>query len=82
MSFRLGAEDAPYFVREFVDRLEQIDFIQLPNHSFYLKLMIDGMRSKSAVTLPRGASGNAFTIASAEQRAECREAGSRQRALR
>ena len=30
ISFRLGAEDTPYFVREFVDRFEVIDLIQLP----------------------------------------------------
>jgi hypothetical protein len=42
ISCRLGAEDAPYFVREFVDRFEQIDLMQLPNYRIYLKLMIDG----------------------------------------
>ena len=36
----------PYFVREFVDRFEQIDLMQLPNYRIYLKLMIDGMPSK------------------------------------
>jgi hypothetical protein len=53
ISFRLGAEDAPYFVREFVDRFEQIDLMPLPNYRIYLKLMIDGMPSKpfSAATL-------------------------------
>jgi type IV secretory pathway TraG/TraD family ATPase VirD4 len=54
ISFRLGAEDAPCFVREFVDRFEQIDLMQLPNYRIYLKLMIDGEPSKpfSACTLP------------------------------
>jgi type IV secretory pathway TraG/TraD family ATPase VirD4 len=53
ISFRVGAEDAPYFEREFVERFEQIDLMQLANHHIYLKLMIDGMPSKpfSAVTL-------------------------------
>ena len=53
ISFRLGAEDAPYFVREFVERFEEIDLLQLPNYRIYLKLMIDGMPSKpfSAATL-------------------------------
>src|SRR5713226_1471162 len=53
IAFRVGAEDAPYLVREFVDRFEQIDLMQLPNYRIYLKLMIDGMPSKpfSAVTL-------------------------------
>jgi hypothetical protein len=53
IAFRLGAEDAPYFVREFVDEFEPIDLLQLPNHRIYLKPMIDGMPSKpfSAETL-------------------------------
>jgi type IV secretory pathway TraG/TraD family ATPase VirD4 len=54
IAFRVGAEDAPYLVREFVERFEQIDLIQLPNYRIYLKLMIDGMPSRpfSAATLP------------------------------
>jgi type IV secretory pathway TraG/TraD family ATPase VirD4 len=54
IAFRVGAEDAPYLVREFVERFEQIDLIQLPNYRIYLKLMIDGMPSMpfSAATLP------------------------------
>jgi type IV secretory pathway TraG/TraD family ATPase VirD4 len=53
ISFRVGAEDAPYLVREFHERFEEIDLLQLPNYRIYLKLMIDGMPSKpfSAVTL-------------------------------
>lgn len=53
ISFRVGAEDAPYLEREFVDQFEHIDLMQLPNYRIYLKLMIDGMPSKpfSAVTL-------------------------------
>jgi type IV secretory pathway TraG/TraD family ATPase VirD4 len=53
ISFRVGAEDAPYLVREFVERFEEIDIMQLPNYRIYLKLMIDGMPSRpfSAVTL-------------------------------
>lgn len=53
ISFRVGAEDAPYLVREFVERFETIDFLQLPNYRIYLKLMIDGMPSEpfSAMTL-------------------------------
>jgi len=52
ISFRVGAEDAPYLEREFVGEFEQIDLIQLPNHRVYLKLMIDEMPSKpfSALT--------------------------------
>jgi len=53
ISFRVGVEDAPYLVREFHERFEEIDLLQLPNYRIYLKLMIDGMPSKpfSAVTL-------------------------------
>lgn len=53
ISFRVGAEDAPYLEREFVERFEQIDLMQLPNYRIYLKLMIDGMPSQpfSATTL-------------------------------
>ncbi len=56
ISFRVGAEDAPYLVREFVEEFEQIDLMQLPNYRIYLKLMIDGMPSKpfSAATLNPG----------------------------
>ena len=54
ISFRAGAEDAPYLAREFNGVFDQTDLIQLANHHIYLKLMIDGMPSPpfSAVTLP------------------------------
>ncbi len=54
ISFRVGAEDAPYIVQEFHDQYETIDFLQLPNHRAYVKLMIDGQPSRpfSAATLP------------------------------
>ncbi len=53
ISFRVGAEGAPYIVQEFHDRFDKIDFLQLPNYRAYIKLMIDGMPSKafSAITL-------------------------------
>lgn len=53
ISFRVGAEDAPYLVREFTERFKTVDFLQLPNYRIYLKLMIDGMPSVpfSATTL-------------------------------
>ena len=56
ISFRVGAEDAPYFVREFHERFAHADFLQLPNYRIYLKLMIDGMPSApfSAATLAPG----------------------------
>jgi type IV secretory pathway TraG/TraD family ATPase VirD4 len=53
ISFRVGAEDASYLVREFNDRFGEIDLLQLPNYRIYLKLMIDGTPSRpfSAATL-------------------------------
>jgi hypothetical protein len=54
ISFRVGAEDAPYLEQEFGERFDQFDLTQLQNHHIYLKLMIDGQPSKpfSATTLP------------------------------
>jgi type IV secretory pathway TraG/TraD family ATPase VirD4 len=54
VSFRVGAEDAPYLSREFNGVFEEADLVQLPNHHIYLKLMIDGTPSSpfSAVTVP------------------------------
>jgi len=46
ISFRVGAEDAPYLAREFQPRFEEIDLLQLENYHIYLKLMIDGTPSK------------------------------------
>ena len=43
--FRVGAEDAAYFSRELIP-LEPLDMISLPNHQFYVRLMIDGTPSK------------------------------------
>lgn len=53
ISFRVGAEDAPYLSREFTDVFDETDLVQLPNHRIYLKLMIDGMPSTpfSGVTI-------------------------------
>ena len=53
ISFRLGAEDAPYIQREFEHRFTANDFVGLHNHHIYLKLMIDGQPSKpfSATTI-------------------------------
>ena len=58
ISFRIGAEDSSYMVREFAGYLEEIDLLQLPNHRIYLKLMIEGSPSKpfSAITLSPSAS--------------------------
>lgn len=53
LSFRVGAEDAPYLAKEFQDTFEVLDLIRLENHHLYLKLMIDGTPSKpfSAATI-------------------------------
>lgn len=53
ISFRVGSEDAAYLAREFQERFNEVDLLQLPNYRIYLKLMIDGMPSLpfSAVTL-------------------------------
>ncbi len=52
ISFRVGAEDAPYLSREFTGLFDETDLVQLPNYHIYLKLMIDGTPSMpfSAVT--------------------------------
>jgi type IV secretory pathway TraG/TraD family ATPase VirD4 len=53
ISFRVGAEDAPYLEQEFQERFDQIDLTQLGNYHIYLKLMIDGQPSRpfSAISL-------------------------------
>ncbi len=52
--FRVGAEDAEFFEKEFAPEVSARDLVNLPNHKIYLKLMIDGVTSKafSADTLP------------------------------
>jgi hypothetical protein len=47
VSFRLGPEDARVFAREFQPIFTEEDLVNLPNHSIYLKLMIDGAPSKA-----------------------------------
>lgn len=46
VSFRLGAEDAAVIVRDLTPPFSTHDMLNLPNHGFYTKLMIDGMPSK------------------------------------
>jgi len=55
VSFRVGAEDAPYLAKEFQPTFGVEDLVNLPNHHAYLKLMIDGTPSRpfSGVTLDR-----------------------------
>lgn len=54
VSFRVGAEDAAFVARELEPVFGSDDLLNLPNHSFYLKLMIDGAPSKpfSATAMP------------------------------
>lgn len=53
ISFRLGLTDAEILVKEFHPVFSATDLMNLPNFHIYLKLMIDGVvsRSFSAVTL-------------------------------
>jgi energy-coupling factor transporter ATP-binding protein EcfA2 len=46
ISFRVGAEDAPYLAREFQPAFGVEDLINLPNRAIYLKLMIAGVPSR------------------------------------
>lgn len=46
ISFRVGAEDAPYLARELQPNFAVEDLVNLPNRDFYLRLMIDGMPSR------------------------------------
>jgi hypothetical protein len=54
ISFRIGADDALFLAKEFNPEFEAQDFVNLPQYSIYLKLMIDGTTSRpfSADTLP------------------------------
>ncbi|MBI3894349.1 MAG: type IV secretion system DNA-binding domain-containing protein [Acidobacteria bacterium] len=53
ISFRIGPEDARVMAREFEPVFSPEDLVNLPNHSLYVKLMIDGAPSRpfSANTL-------------------------------
>jgi hypothetical protein len=46
LSFRLGAEDAPYISRELLERFDERDLQSLENRHLYIRLMIDGEPSK------------------------------------
>ena len=54
MCFRIGADDAEFFEKEFSPEVTSLDLVNLPNRKIYLKLMIDGVTSRafSADTLP------------------------------
>ena len=67
IAFRLGAEDAAYFAREFEPNFSRLDFLNLPNHHIYLRLLINGVPSKpfSATTLTPEQAIEAHTYAHA-----------------
>ena len=46
ISFRLGPEDAAVIAQEMQPTFGSLDLLNLPNHNFYVKLMIDGMPSQ------------------------------------
>ena len=46
ISFRVGPDDAGILAKEFQPKFEFQDLLNLPNHSIYLKLMIDGAPSQ------------------------------------
>ncbi len=54
VSFRVGAGDAEFLVKEYAPKFEEEDLVNLPKYNVYLKLMIDGVASDpfSAFTLP------------------------------
>lgn len=54
ISFRIGATDAEFIAKELFPTFTEIDLINLPRYSMYLKLMIDGASSQpfSACTIP------------------------------
>jgi len=62
ISFRVGNEDAEYLSKEFHPVFTDIDLINLPRYTMYLKLMIDGTISQpfSAFSLPIIPNKNTF----------------------
>jgi hypothetical protein len=46
ISFRVGVEDAPLLAREFAPVFTATDFMHLPNHEMYMKLLIKGEVSR------------------------------------
>jgi len=45
--FRVGAEDAEFFEKEFAPQVDVQNLVNLPNRKIYLKLMIDGVASSA-----------------------------------
>lgn len=42
VSFRLGGSDAAALAREFAPLFRPLDFVSLPNHAMYVRLLVDG----------------------------------------
>lgn len=53
ISFRVGAPDAEFLATEYAPEFIEQDLVNLPNHTIYLRLMVDGVTSRpfSASTL-------------------------------
>lgn len=53
LSFRVGAPDAEFLATEYAPEFIEQDLVNLPNHTIYLRLMVDGVTSRpfSASTL-------------------------------
>jgi len=54
ITFRVGAADAEFLVKEFTPKFTEEDLVNIPKYNIYLRLMIDGVASDpfSAGTLP------------------------------
>lgn len=54
ISFRVGASDASILAKEFYPQFSEVDLINLPKYSMYIKMCIDGATSQpfSAYSLP------------------------------
>lgn len=46
IAFRVGPQDASLLAREFADRFEPIDLMNLPNRRVYLRLTVGGAPSQ------------------------------------
>jgi len=59
--FRLSADDASYFSREMA-QFTPADFVALPNHNIYVRLMINGEVSRAFSAATVASSGPPFRI--------------------
>jgi len=47
VSFRIGPDDASFMEKQFTSEFSQNDLVNLPNYTFYIKYLIDGMPSNA-----------------------------------